>query len=32
MKIELKILKLYLFKKTQCHIMLYDNTSLSGKL
>ena len=32
MKIELKILKLYLFKKTHSHIMLYDNTSLSGKL
>ena len=32
MKIELKILKLYLFRKTLSHMMLYDNTSLSGKL
>ena len=32
MKIELKNLKLYLFKKNQCHIILYDNNSLSGKL
>ena len=30
MKIRAKIL--FIFKKNQCHIMLYDNTSLSGKL